>query len=265
MISGETIISKKPYISKGPKCYNFNSNFYMERETFVFFDIDNTLVRGFSILPFAQFLTERGLFHQDSYEKMLADFACYSDKKLDYREFAITIVDQYSEGLRGYRQEDIESASQEYLTIYLTNLLPFSRELVELMNSQGKTVALSGAPKEAFIPLAQVLRIQQCYLLEAEVQNGIYTGKTGVNMALDTQKAQVIAQIKESGFNPLQSFAFGDSEHDLPLLESVSNPFAVSPNEELSRISTERGWPIVSTDNIIDQVKMRLEQLKSPA
>lgn len=85
----------------------------MERatKTVIFFDIDNTLVRGFSGLHFAKFLTELGLFHQDSYEKMQADFANYRNKKLDYRNFAIIIVDHYSEGLKGYRQEDIENAS----------------------------------------------------------------------------------------------------------------------------------------------------------
>lgn len=55
----------------------------------------------------------------------------------------------------------------------------------------------------------------------------------------------------------------GDSEHDLPLLEAVSNPFAVSPNEELSRIATQREWPIVTADNIIERVKARLEELQS--
>lgn len=131
------------------------------------------------------------------------------------------------------------------------------------MNSQGKTIAISGAPKEAFTPLAKMLGIDETYLLEAEVENGIYTGRTKTNMALDTEKTRIIAQIKQSGFNASQSFAFGDSEHDLPILEAVSNPFAVSPNEELSRIAAQRGWPIVTADNIIREVKARVTELRS--
>lgn len=229
----------------------------------VLFDIDNTLVRGFSGLHFAKFLTELVLFHRDSYERMQADFAAFRDQKLGYREFAIIIVGHYSEGLKDYHQKDVETASEQYLTSYQNNLFPFTPELVALMNSQGKTIAISGAPKEAFTPLARTLGIQQAYLLEAEVQNGIYTGRTKTNMALDTEKTQVIKQLKQIGFDISQSFAFGDSEHDLPILEAVSNPFAVEPTEELRRIALERGWPIVAADDIIQRIKARLEELRS--
>ena len=63
-------------------------------------------------------------------------------------------------------------------------------------------------------------------------------------------------------FDISQSFAFGDSEHDLPILEAVSNPFAVKPTEELRRIALERDWPIVTADDIIQRVKARLEELQ---
>ncbi|WP_252502508.1 HAD family phosphatase [Sporosarcina sp. Marseille-Q4943] len=42
-----------------------------------------------------------------------------------------------------------------------------------------------------------------------------------------------------------QSFAYGDSYSDLPVLELVGNPVAVKPEERLKRIALERNWTIL--------------------
>lgn len=231
----------------------------------VLFDVDSTLVRGFSILPFAEFLVTKDLFDPKLLEKMQVDYRDFQEKRLDYREFAVTIVDHYSEGLKDFSVLGVESAAEEYLNTYQAQLLPYAVELIDLMRSQGKTIAISGAPKEVFMPLKRILKLDDAFLLEAELQNGIYTGRTKTNMAIDTEKTQVIRQLKQIGFDISQSFAFGDSEHDLPILEAVSNPFAVSPNEELSRIAIQKGYPIVTIDNIISEVKARLTELRSKA
>lgn len=41
------------------------------------------------------------------------------------------------------------------------------------------------------------------------------------------------------------SYAYGDSFSDLPVLELVGNPIAVNPEEKLKIIAKERGWEII--------------------
>ena len=41
------------------------------------------------------------------------------------------------------------------------------------------------------------------------------------------------------------SYAYSDSETDVPMLEVVGNPYAVNPDRVLARIAHERGWPIL--------------------
>jgi len=41
------------------------------------------------------------------------------------------------------------------------------------------------------------------------------------------------------------SYAYADSIYDLPLLEAVGHPVAVSPEERLASIARQRGWPIL--------------------
>lgn len=41
-----------------------------------------------------------------------------------------------------------------------------------------------------------------------------------------------------------QSFAYGDTSADLPMLESVGNPRAINPQSRLAQIAQKRNWPV---------------------
>lgn len=42
-----------------------------------------------------------------------------------------------------------------------------------------------------------------------------------------------------------EAAAYGDSKHDLPLLEAVAEPVACSPGRALSQVAAARGWRII--------------------
>ena len=52
--------------------------------------------------------------------------------------------------------------------------------------------------------------------------------------------------METGGYDLSDSWFYSDSHNDLPLLSKVSNPVAVDPDETLSRIALENGWPVVS-------------------
>ena len=42
------------------------------------------------------------------------------------------------------------------------------------------------------------------------------------------------------------SYFYSDSHNDLPLLEKVTHPVAVDPDEILAQQAASRGWPLIS-------------------
>ena len=52
--------------------------------------------------------------------------------------------------------------------------------------------------------------------------------------------------LSESGLSLEGSTFYSDSRNDLPLLEQVSHPVAVDPDDSLRATATERGWPVIS-------------------
>ena len=43
-----------------------------------------------------------------------------------------------------------------------------------------------------------------------------------------------------------ESWFYSDSRNDLPLLERVSRPVAVDPDDTLRALAGRRGWPVIS-------------------
>jgi phosphoserine phosphatase len=43
-----------------------------------------------------------------------------------------------------------------------------------------------------------------------------------------------------------ESSLYSDSHNDLPLLERVTRPVAVDPDERLAAVARERDWPVMS-------------------
>ena len=50
----------------------------------------------------------------------------------------------------------------------------------------------------------------------------------------------------ERGLDLSESFAYSDSETDIPMLLAVGHPFAVNPDRTLTKVAHEREWPILS-------------------
>ena len=62
------------------------------------------------------------------------------------------------------------------------------------------------------------------------------------------------------GLSGIDKFiGFGDTEQDIPILESVKVPVAINPNKELESAATEKGWKILrETDDVVEEVRRLL-------
>lgn len=256
------------------KEYELNRNVeaLSQKTPWAFFDIDGTLVEGFAIFSFAEYLSARGFFRQGSWEEMQVDFEVYraSDRgEESYRKFAIDLVDHYAQGLRRQAVREIENQSKMFFEevrggrLKEYRLFEYTEKLVKLMSGIGKTVAISGSPFESLLPLKKFLGFDELRATTLEITNGCFSGGAVLNLAIDTAKNSIVREYLDK-MDVKRSFAFGDSPHDLPILEAVAHPFVLGNNQNLQRIGKERGWFVLSdSDEIVstvrDQVKLLFE------
>jgi hypothetical protein len=70
-------------------------------------------------------------------------------------------------------------------------------------------------------------------------------------------KAQAIRELAaRHGVDLAESYAYSDSESDLPMLRAVGHPVAVNPDSALERAAREEGWRIMRFDRLGPMLKL---------
>jgi phosphoserine phosphatase len=85
----------------------------------------------------------------------------------------------------------------------------------------------------------------------SEVVDGHYTGRAGGPFTYREGKAEAIRDLAErEGIDLGESWAYSDSESDLPMLRLVGHAVAVNPDAELARIARAEGWDVLRFERL---------------
>jgi HAD superfamily hydrolase (TIGR01490 family) len=104
---------------------------------------------------------------------------------------------------------------------------------------------VTASPQELSQILAARLGLTGGLGTRAEVSDGRYTGRIlGGILHGEVKAAAVRAMASERGIDLSRSSAYSDSINDLPLLNAVGFPNAVTPDRDLARKSRREGWPV---------------------
>jgi phosphoserine phosphatase len=85
----------------------------------------------------------------------------------------------------------------------------------------------------------------------SEVVDGQYTGRPGGPFTYREGKAQAIRELAaREGIDLARSWAYSDSESDLPMLRAVGHPVAVNPDSTLARVARHEGWEVLRFERL---------------
>jgi phosphoserine phosphatase len=84
-----------------------------------------------------------------------------------------------------------------------------------------------------------------------ETLDGEYTGRPGGPFTYREGKAQAIRELAaRERIDLAGSWAYSDSESDLPMLRAVGHPVVVNPDATLARIAREEGWDVLRFERL---------------
>src|SRR3712207_9128871 len=105
--------------------------------------------------------------------------------------------------------------------------------------------------------LARVLAFDGGLGSRSEIVEGRYTGRPDGVFVYGEGKAQAIRELAaREGIDLAASYAYSDSESDLPMLRAVGHPVAVNPDRELERVAREEGWRIMRFDTLARKLQI---------
>lgn len=210
------------------------------------FDLDNTLLGGDSDYLWGQFLVEQGIVDGDHYERENERF--YEEYKvgaLDILEFLNFSLKPLSE----HPMDQLLRWREQFMRKKIDAIiLPRARALVEEHRAQGHHLLIITATN-AFVtrPIAEAFGITDLLATEPEIRDGRYTGRVAGTPCFREGKVERLEQwLKSEGLNLAGSWFYSDSHNDLPLLELVTHPTAVDPDDTLAQHAEMKGWPILS-------------------
>ncbi len=161
--------------------------------------------------------------------------------------------DRISASLAGTRVKDLDRLGADVLAGVLPRVYPQMLAVAHEHQDAGRRVYIvTAASQELAGMLAQVLALDGAIGSQfSEVEDGVYTGKPTGLFIYRTGKALAIKQLAaQEAIDLSESYAYSDSESDLPMLEVVGHPVAVNPDSELARVARERGWEVLRFDRL---------------
>jgi len=212
-----------------------------------FFDVDNTLIKGASILLFARGLAKRRFFTA----RQLLGFIWVQMK---FRMLGKESADDISSGreqalalVKGRKESEvIEMAQEIWAATIAERIFPDTKELADMHIQAGQQVWLvTASPVQLAQIIAKELGFTGALGTVAEVKDGRFTGRmVGHMLHGEEKKHAVIALANYEGLDLQRCTAYSDSVNDLPMLSTVGTAVAINPDSKLRKAALERGWEI---------------------
>ena len=222
-----------------------------------FFDLDKTLMAGSSGIFFARAAYEtgmisRGRLARDAYENVRFRLLGSTDDRAD------DVRRRVGEMIAGVRVRDLERLSPRVLAGVLPRLYPQMLARAYAHQDAGLPVyILTAASQEMADLLARVLAFDGGLGSRSEIVDGRYTGRPAGPFNYREGKVLAMRDVAErDGVELAASYAYSDSESDLPMLRAVRHAVVVNPDAALRRIAAEEGWEVLELDRLGRRLKL---------
>lgn len=203
-------------------------------EKFAFFDFDDTLCRGDSILPYLLDCVRRGVAPRRQIFLALKGYVrwrLHPGAASGAKSMTLSF-------LKGRSRAEMDELARDFFrTRQSKRFLPLARRELERLRAEGYTIVVVTASADVymrvlpdFLPVDHVLATR-C----AADGEGRYTGEVGANCKGEEKIRRIQAFLAEHGEEAdwPACRAYGDSLSDAPMLSLVGHPVLVDPKPPL--------------------------------
>lgn len=218
-----------------------------DTEAAAFFDVDNTLIQGSSLILLAQ-----GLFRKRFIT--LSELAPALRKQIRYRVSGSENADDIAEGreqalaiVKGKSVAQLKQACREIVdNRMLEKSYADTIELASMHLAAGQQVWLvSATPVQIGQALAETLGFTGALGTVAEEEDGKFTGRLVGDILHGPGKKHAVAALAAlQQLDLSKCTAYSDSINDLPMLEMVGSPVAINPDRALRKHAKAQGWAV---------------------
>lgn len=220
-----------------------------------FFDIDGTIYRDSLLIDHFKKLIKYDIIPREAYNKDIKDnFNKWDNRQGDYESYMLKTSDIYRSSLVGLRESDVEYVADRLIHLNSKRVYTYTRDKIEWHLKKGHLVFfISGSPSFLVEKMAKEYGATDYRGSEYLAYDGKYTGEVIAMWDHQSKSVAMDEFIAKYDLDLGKSYAYGDTNGDLFMLERVGYPVAVNPSKEL--ISK-----LKKNDNISENLKIVVER-----
>lgn len=201
------------------------------------FDCDGTIWGGDSGYGFMVWTMEQGLVSRSTSDWIDTRYRAYLSGRVSELEICGEMVQIYA----GLREQELRAAAAEYVReIVLARVFPEIASLLASLREAGVELwAVSSTNRWVVAEGVRTFGIPEARVLAASVRVTAGTITSEI-VAVPTDEGKATA-LKQAGL-PVPDAVFGNSIHDLAMLELARRAFPVNPSPALLQAAAAHGW-----------------------
>jgi HAD superfamily hydrolase (TIGR01490 family) len=200
------------------------------------FDVDQTLVQGYTERLFFRYLLRQGCLSVPQALTYLSSLALNPLVRFEDKSYltGLTVSEVKDLAGRCYQEEIAPRVSRSGLTCVL-----------EHQTREHTIVLLTGSLSFLLQPLKDELGADWLIATEVDRDNGRFTGRIQGLHPRGVNKLRLLLNLAlAQGLDLSRSYAYGDHIQDLYLFRSIGHPVVVNPSWRLKRQARRHQWPI---------------------
>lgn len=201
-----------------------------------FFDIDGTLYRdSLMIEHFKKLIKYEVIDPALWHTHVKKTYRDWQKRVGDYEDYMEDLAAVYVNALTGLKKDDLEFISQQVVSLKGDRVYSYARDRIQWHQTQGHLVFfISGSPDHLVCRMAKKYEVTDYrgtkYLLD---NDGNFTGDLIPNWDSTSKNIVLTDFVKKYNINLEQSYAYGDTNGDLSMMQLSGHAVAINPTYEL--------------------------------
>lgn len=212
-----------------------------------FFDVDGTLFRSSLVVELVERLIDAGVFPKEARETYHDHFVSWKNRSGPYEEYINALVCAFMTHIKGTHYGDVVDIGREVVASQGNHVYRYTRDLVHHLKDEGYyLVAISQSPKLILDDFCKAHGFDKVYgrIYEIGPQDR-FTGAME-ELHLIENKANIVKRVfSQEGLTRDGSIGVGDTEGDIPLLETVETAICFNPTKKLYEHAVRNRWKVV--------------------
>lgn len=212
-----------------------------------FFDIDGTVFRSSLLVELVETMVAEGIFPSETNRDYTKQFFAWQNREGTYEDYIEAVVQSFMKRIKGVFYGDLADIGRMVVAEQGKHVYRYTRDLIQELRAKNYyIVAISQSPKTVLDEFCENYGFDKVYGRMYELgPNDRFTGAV-IDEHYIQNKANIIKRVFDvEDVTKEGSVGVGDTEGDIPLLETVEKKICFNPNLRLYNYAKQMDWSVV--------------------